>query len=648
MRPLRPPARGDYTSGMNLSRLGPYTIGNRLGRGGMGAVYEAVEDATGQTVALKTLVAHLGDDPGLRRRFAAEIEVLQTLRHPGIVQLLAFGEQDGHPYFAMELVRGKSLEQMLRAGRRFSWRETVDVALEITRALKSAHDHGVVHRDLKPANLLFADDPGGNATVKLADFGIARLFGDTGQTQAGTIVGTAEYMAPEQAAGRSVDHRADLYALGLVMYAMLTGRPPFQGRQMTEVLQRQQREPAPRVSTVVAEVPAELDRIIDRLLAKDPDQRPQSALAVGRLLAPLAVSADPATTCDAAVPDTATGQPTDHCGPDQATVLRGGNPREADVDLLAATREFTQGDEAAAMVVAATNRNVPPNAVTSPLPPGTDLARRVTEPDPGTRRPPATNGNRFTTLEELHRSSAAEALSRRSRERRWQALGVAGILAALLLGGFFLARPPSAEQLQARIAAIAADPDADLRDARPLIEQFLARYGADPHAATIRDLQRTLDIDALDRRSRRRSRDDDGMTAIEREYRAAMAREAESPLACLAALQAIVALHGGDAAAAPVLSADGPDLWLALVRRQIDRLGPPADRERAEDVARAVATLAEAADLTTAAQDAGDDADRTRLLARRRTLLEGLIELYGNRPHAADAVAEARRLLESP
>ncbi|NBW87545.1 MAG: serine/threonine protein kinase, partial [Planctomycetia bacterium] len=506
-------------------------------------MYEAVNEATGQTVALKTLVAHLGDDPGLRRRFAAEIEVLKTLRHPGIVQLLAFGEQDGHPYFAMELVRGKSLEQMLRAGRRFSWRETVNVALEITRALKSAHDHGVVHRDLKPANLLFADEPVADVTVKLADFGIARLFGDTGQTQAGTIVGTAEYMAPEQAAGRSVDHRADLYALGLVMYAMLTGRPPFQARQMTEVLQRQQREPAPRISTIVADVPAELDQIIDRLLAKDPDRRPQSALAVGRLLAPLAASADPSTTRDATAPDAASVQPTDHGSADQPTVAQGVKPRQADIDQLAATREFTAGD-GAAPVAAVTNRNVRPNAATAPLPPGADLARRATEPDPGTRRPPASTGNRFTTLEELHRTSAAEALGRRSRERRWQMLGAAVILAVLVAGAFFLVRPPSAEHLQARIAAIAADPDADLRDARPLIEQFLARYGSDRRAAEIRDLQRSLDIDALERRSRRRSRDDDGMPALEREYRAAMAREAESPLACLAALEAIVVLHG--------------------------------------------------------------------------------------------------------
>ena len=165
---------------MHPTQLGPYSISSLLGRGGMGAVYEGVHRDTGRVVAVKTLASHLGDNPGLRGRFQGEIEALKSLRHPCIVELISFGEEDGQLYFAMELVRGRSLEQMLRSGRTFTWRETVDVALVITRALKSAHDHGVVHRDLKPANLLFPDEPVGDATVKLADFGIARLFGSGG------------------------------------------------------------------------------------------------------------------------------------------------------------------------------------------------------------------------------------------------------------------------------------------------------------------------------------------------------------------------------------------------------------------------------------------------------------------------------------
>ncbi|MCS5616678.1 MAG: serine/threonine protein kinase, partial [Pirellulales bacterium] len=157
---------------MEPTRLGPYTIRGRLGRGGMGTVFEAV-DADGQAVAVKTLTTHLSDDEGMRRRFEAEIEALKGLRHPGIVRLLAFGQDEGRPFFAMELVRGHSLEEMLKAGRRFSWQETVAIAGEITRALKVAHDQGIVHRDLKPANLLFPEQTGIEGSVRLADFGIA-------------------------------------------------------------------------------------------------------------------------------------------------------------------------------------------------------------------------------------------------------------------------------------------------------------------------------------------------------------------------------------------------------------------------------------------------------------------------------------------
>ncbi len=210
---------------MQPSQLGPYRILRQLGRGGMGAVYEAEDVESGEHVAVKVLAAHLSDDPGIRSRFLAEIETLKNLRSPGIVRLLSFGEQEGQLFFAMELVAGRSLDQMLRDGIRFDWRTTVDAALAITRALKSAHDHGVIHRDLKPGNLLVTDD----GTVKLADFGIAKLFGGEAQTAQGNFVGTADYMAPEQASGKPVDNRADLYALGLVMFAMLSGGPPFRG-----------------------------------------------------------------------------------------------------------------------------------------------------------------------------------------------------------------------------------------------------------------------------------------------------------------------------------------------------------------------------------------------------------------------------------
>ena len=631
--------------GMHPSQLGPYEIAKPIGRGGMGTVYEAVDHGTGRSVAVKTLAAHLGDDPGLRKRFAAEIETLKSLQHPCIVQLLAFGEEDGQPYFAMELVRGRSLEQVLRSGRTFDWRETVGIAIDITRALKSAHDHGVVHRDLKPANLLFPEEPSADAAVKLADFGIARLFGSSCHTMAGTIVGTAEYMAPEQATGGPVDHRVDLYALGLVIYAMLTGRPPFHGGEATDIIRRQRTEAPPRVSTRVAGIPTELDALIDRLLAKEPAKRPASALAVGRMLASIATEVG-AMPPEPAVP---ASDPGITLGPADA------------IDLAAPTQDGARVETAASdpnvIAVNPASDSVRADVQTMPMPttpqaPSPGLPQRVTV-SAAAAGSPHPRVNRFTTLEELHRTSREEAGARARQEFVLRSIAAASILALVVGAAYVLLRPPTADELHTRVRAIADAANADLRDARPLIEQFLERHGDDSRAAAIRELDRTLDLDSLEKRARRRRSDDDEMSPLEREYRAAMAREDESPLACVAALEAVLTLHESDPQTATSLPATAPPesqpaLWLALVQRQIDRLEPQADREREQDVARAATVLAEAATLAVEAESADDPAVTSRLLERRRELLEGLVEIYASRPHVTEAVAEARSLLTPP
>jgi hypothetical protein len=616
---------------MQPTQLGPYRIRSRLGRGGMGTVYEAEDTATGRLVAVKTLAAHLGDDAGLRRRFSGEIDTLKALRHPGIVRLLAFGEDDGAPFFAMELVRGRSLEDLLRSGRRFSWRETVGVGLEIVRALKSAHDHGVVHRDLKPANLLLLDEPADGATVKLADFGIARLFGDAGQTLAGTVVGTAEYMAPEQAAGKAVDHRADLYALGLVLFAMLTGKPPFHGSDVVNVLDRQRRESPPRLAAVLPGVPPELDDLVARLLAKDPARRPANALSVGRLLSAIEAAGGAAAQPPAPAAD--------HLGATLAMSAAATNGPGID----AATRPNLTPTPAAEAVPVAT--------VVATSAAGSAFARQPTVPIPEGVPAAAASANRFTTVEELHREVRAREARDRRRQRLVQALAAVVTLAAVAACGFWLFRPHTADELHSRIMAIASDPSADLRDARPLIDSFLARHGPDPRAVAVGDLGRSLDLDALERRSRRRPRAGRPLAPIERDYRAAMEREAGSPAGCVAALEAILAVHAvGPPAASPATgeaAGETEALWLALVRRQIDRLAPLAAKEQEEDAARAAATLAQAAALATEAAAAPDAASREPLLARRRDLLESIVEIYASRPHAESIVAEARRLLDA-
>lgn len=629
-----------YTGRMQPSQLGPYTINARLGRGGMGAVYEAT-DGAGERVAVKVLASHLADDAGLRKRFDAEIETLKSLRHPGIVRLLAFGEEDDQPYFAMELVPGQSLEQLLRASRRFTWEETVSVALAVTRALKVAHDHGVVHRDLKPANLLVADgDPAADlgSRVKLADFGIAKLFGGAAHTAHGNVVGTAEYMAPEQAAGRPVDHRVDLYALGLVMFAMLSGRPPFTGSQAIEVLRRQQHEPAPRISTLVPGVPPELDELIDRMLAKDPTARPANALALGRLLTAIATVNTPAPP--------ALGPTTDLPMPTRPEGAR------RDVDLYAPTRGVT-GSPAGTQPKRP--GGVPQTRAATGAKPGNTTRLADAATPTGTGADPAaatvverTPRSRFTTVAELERLADKRKARDRSLEHLWQAIAVVATLALLGATGYLLFRKPTVEEVYGRIEA--AGKGGDLRDASPAIEDFLTRFPDDPRAAEVRKLDRALALDQLEKRARRRPLGSKPLLPVERDYRAAMDRETDSPSACRDALQALIAVHQASPPAKAATNSDparpqeDAALWLDLARRQVERLGPAADKERKED-ARRIAEIFRQADALAADASRTVGGQQETLLGRRRALLQSVIDLYGERPHAAAAVATARKML---
>src|SRR5262245_40015410 len=258
---------------MNIEKLGPYRIDRQIGKGGMGAVYTATYEgagaAAGTRVAVKALAPQLAMADGFRERFEAEIESLKKLRHEGIVRLYGYGEQDGILFYSMELVDGISLEDELKAGRRFNWREVTNIAIQLSLALTHAHDHGIVHRDIKPANILLYDDK----NVKLADFGIARLFGTNQLTTAGGVLGTADYMSPEQADGRPVTARCDQYSLGGVMYALLTGRPPFRATNLPQMLQLQRfAKPEPE-RAFAPDTPEQLELLIAQLLAKDPAER---------------------------------------------------------------------------------------------------------------------------------------------------------------------------------------------------------------------------------------------------------------------------------------------------------------------------------------------------------------------------------------
>lgn len=262
-------------------RIGPFQLEGRLGVGGMGIVYRATYLKGGQKVAVKVLAPDLAADAKLAKRFEREMEILKKLKHPNIVKYYGGSTTGVQRFYAMELVTGGSLADLLKKRGRLSWEEAIDYGLQIAKALEHAHDAGIIHRDLKPANLLLA----GDGTLKLSDFGIARDTQSTALTAAGKTVGTMAYMAPEQITGKlPITRRTDLYAFGCVLFEMLTGRTPFASCTQPEMLFKHIEEVPPNVREFNMDCPIWLDRLVHQLLEKDPDERPFDALAVQVLL----------------------------------------------------------------------------------------------------------------------------------------------------------------------------------------------------------------------------------------------------------------------------------------------------------------------------------------------------------------------------
>lgn len=257
---------------------------------------------------------------------------------------------------------------------------------------------------------------------------------------------------------------------------------------------------------------------------------------------------------------------------------------------------------------------------------------------------------RFTTVADLDREARERQARAGAAEQRWRAVAALVTLGAFAAGGSMLLRQPTVDELYARIDAVrvAAEEGADLRDAQPDITRFLDRFPDDPRAGQVQGLARSIALDALEKRARRRILGGRTPSPLERDYRAAMEREAESPSACREALEALVALHHVQAATtkqpAAARPGDDPTLWIDLARRQIERLAPLAAQEQAEDTRRIAEIFRQAEALSADAVRAVGGQQET-LLGRRRALLEGVINLYGTRPHAAAAVATARKML---
>ncbi len=257
--------------------IGPFLIEKRLGVGGMGIVYKATYTKNGADVALKVLPLVLTANRKLVERFEREMAILKKLKHPRIVQFYGGGEQDGQHFYAMEFINGGTLAELLKEQSRLPWQQVVEFGSQICEALEHAHEHGIVHRDLKPANLFLGQD----GKLRLGDFGIARDSDATALTGTGSTVGTHAYMAPEQITGKlPISNKTDLYALGCVMFEMLTGHVPFQGAAAMETLLKHINEPPAKIRAEVMDCPVFLEQVVLQLLAKSPDKRPHDALLV--------------------------------------------------------------------------------------------------------------------------------------------------------------------------------------------------------------------------------------------------------------------------------------------------------------------------------------------------------------------------------
>src|SRR5882672_4453654 len=264
------------------TKLGAYEISSSLGAGGMGEVYRASDAKLGRDVALKVLPAEMARDPERLARFRREAKALAQIDHPNIVTIYSVEDFDGVHFLTMQLVEGLPLDRLISQNG-LPVDQIIAIAGSLAAALVAAHEKGIVHRDLKPANVMVTSD----GRVKVLDFGLAKdvraesssdaTLTSAGHTQVGVVMGTPAYMPPEQTSGRPLDHRTDIFSLGVVLHEMATGRRPFEGTSSAELVSSILRDRPPLVTDVRADLPDDLARVIRRCLEKDPRHRVQTA-----------------------------------------------------------------------------------------------------------------------------------------------------------------------------------------------------------------------------------------------------------------------------------------------------------------------------------------------------------------------------------
>ncbi len=597
---------------MELERLGPYRIVGKLGRGGMGTVFEAVHEETGEPAAVKLLSAALAEEEGFRSRFEIEIETLRKLNHPNIVRLFGFGEENGRLFYAMELVDGNSLEEALRQGRRFTWRDAARIGIETCRALRHAHDRGVIHRDIKPGNLLLTTDD----RVKLSDFGIARLFGRSNLTCVGNVLGTAEYMSPEQAEGRPVDSRSDLYSLGALLYTVLARRPIFRGKSLPEMLHKQRFEQPEPIRKHAPDVPEEFERILSQLLEKEPGRRiPNADVLARRLEAMLDSFKLGGPTLDADSDWFETEPPADSAPPD---------------DAIPATLELS---------VQGGRPSLPPLPVIPPTILASNAAGEKSSSDAVAAPPaPPPVPNHFVLVGE-------DELDAEEEERppviSWQTWTLVAALLALGASFWLYLQPPKADTLYRRIEAKTADGSLDsILAAEKDIDDFVDNYPSDRRAAKLRGYQNELklrqyriDLANLGINPPTKQFNMKQLTPVERDYWEALNYLRLDPDRGMAKLQAIVELYGGKSG-----KIGEEESCVTLARRNLAELKKETEKYAVKQLAALKSRLADADAL----RSSDDKQDRAKAIS----IYRAVVALYADKPWATEAVRRAKKGLE--
>ncbi|RCS47783.1 serine/threonine protein kinase [Bremerella cremea] len=600
---------------MTEKKMGPYRLEATIGSGGMGTVYRGIDERTGDKAAIKVLPSGMSQNEGLRERFQREIETLLQLRHPNIVRLYGFGEEEGELFYAMELVDGKSLAEVIVKNPIKNWRTAVRYSLEIAFGLRQAHDMGIVHRDIKPANILVTK----NDKIKILDFGIARLFGATGVTMAGGIVGTADYMAPEQAFGEGVTPKADLYSLGAVLYAMLARQPPFRGSTVAEILDKlRYSEPIP-IDRLVETIPNDLAQLVMQLLEKNPDKRvPTARVLCRRLEALLEMPED--TDFEMNLADHSTRVPSSPADEYQLKSSDDAPTLEPNARQLAEAPTMNlAGDE--------------PSAASAPLGKGgqTEAPATIVTNRSDDKDSPKT---RFTTVAE-QRKKKSEEENRREKSSAWvNYLQIGGLLVALgvVVAVMLIApRKPDADMLYHTIETSVKDGNLGAVDSQ--MDDFLDRFPEDSRSEYVAELKEELNL--------RRREKQYQMTAmlgssrkqlhpVEQLYLEALKTYDTDPYATRRKLQGILMTYG------PIDSQQGDIArCLTLAERRLKQLNGVLAAQTNQQAA----SIRERLDY--AKRIAPDDP------ARARQIYQGVLQLLSDRTWGSNLSAEAEAGLES-